>query len=143
MSDNTSETLLHVFNTLVTLPSLVGTFLMTYYCFRSRKTNTTVKLLLTLAISDFIYSFSNLMSVMGSLPGSTACNVEGILRDFSSKLSICTVMAIALLHYKVIESSPAFNRHSFLICSTLGGILVSLCFSLRYYFTISVLIAKF
>ena len=129
---NDHTTLFQVLNLVATIPSLIGTLLMSYFCFKNRSANILVNLILALAICDFMYSASNLMSVFGSELESAACVIEAFSREFFSKLSVCLVTSIAILHYKILESAPGFNKNKFLLQAIAADILLSSANSLRY-----------
>ena len=129
---NDHTTLFQILNLVATIPSLIGTLLMAYFCFKNRSANISVNLILALAICDFMYSMSNLMSVFGSEPESVACMIEAFSRGFFVKLSVCLVTSIAILHYKILKSEPGFNKNKFLLQAITISILISLANTLRY-----------
>ena len=128
MTDEPPYYLFEWLNLVATIPSIVGTLLMGYFCSRNMKDNTLIKFLFSLAISDLVYSLSNLMSAFDSIngDGDAICVVEGVTRDFSSKFSIWIATSIALFHCKVTKVRPDFNQKRFLTVSLAVGGLVSL-----------------
>ena len=127
----TNDDIMQILNLIATVPSLIGTFLMSYMCLKSISNNTSIKLILGLGISDFVYSLCNLMGIIGYDQGTLACTLEGVFREFSVKLSICFATSIGVLHYKIIEASPDFNKTRFLITHFSIGLIISLSNALR------------
>ena len=130
-SDQSPYDMLERLNLIATIPSIIGTLLMSYFCFRNMNNNTFMKFLFSLAISDLIYSLSNLMSAFDPADVSALCEVEGIMREFSSKLSIWIATSIAIFHCKVVKVRSDFNEKRFLVASLIFGGLISLGFALR------------
>ena len=125
------DALMQTLNLIATIPSLIGTMLMIYYCFRGLAGNISTKFIFALAISDFIFSVTNLMTLFGYPQESACCKAEGVLRAFSSKFSISIVVSIAILHYQIMRADPSFNKIRFLAISIVGGGLICLVFALR------------
>ena len=134
MSDSTSQdlTLMQILNLVATIPSLMATLWMIYFCSKSLSANISMKLIFPLAISDFIYSIVNLMAVLQSTAGSSLCDTEAIFRNFSSNFSISLATSIALLHYHIIKMDPSFNKTRFVILCIVGAALASFSLALRY-----------
>ena len=126
-----NDSLMQTLNLVATIPSLIGTMLMIYYCFRGLAANISMKLIFALATSDFIFSVTNLMIVFAYPEDSAGCKLEGAFREFSSKFSISVVVSIAVLHYQIIRGDPSFNKIRFLAISIAGGGLICLAFALR------------
>ena len=134
MSDNTPQdlALMQILNLVATVPSLIATLWMIYFCFKGLSANISMKLIFPLAISDFVYSTVNLMPLLQSTPDSSLCDIEGVFRNLSSNFSICLAPSIALLHYHIIKMDPGFNKTKFLTFCIVGGALASLSLALRY-----------
>ena len=105
--------ILQILNLVATILSLIGSLVMTYYCFKNRDLSISIKLILALAVSDFLFSAGNFMAVFSPTPDSATCQVEGFFREFFPKLSVCIATSIAILHYKIIEANPNFNKNRF------------------------------
>ena len=141
-SDPTQEdhdTLLQGLNLLATIPSIIGSFLMSYFCLKSVSTNTSIKLLLALGLSDFFYSVNNLTSIFGPTQGSGLCNLQALFRSSFALLSVWIASSIAVLHYKLIRGDPNFRRTRFIVLAILSGICVSFGLCL-WYLSISAII---
>lgn len=134
------ETLLLTLNYISTVPSLLGTLFMCYSSFKSRQANAAIKLILALGISDFFFSVSNLMSGFKPTEGDVACDIEGIMRDFFSKLSVCIATSIGLLHYKISVVGPNFHRGRLVFICLVSSIIVSFVFASRYTIIFKVLL---
>ena len=134
MTDTASQdpVLMQILNLIATIPSLVATVWMIYFCFRGLSANISMKLLFPLAISDFIYSIVNLMAVLQSTAGSLLCDTEAILRNISSEFSICIAASIAMLHYHIIRMDSGFNKTKFVTLCIVGGVVTSSSLALRY-----------
>ena len=124
--------LLEILNLVITIPSILGSLLMSYFCLKSVSVNTSIKLILALGTSDFFYSANNLTFLLNYTEEDPLCKIEGFLREMFFKLSICTATSIAILHYKLINVNPQFNRDRFVLKSILIGFILSLGVSLRY-----------
>ena len=133
MSDSISpdDPVMQILNLVASVPSIIGTLIMIYHTSTTLTSKISTKLIFALAISDLVYSVANLLAIFKLTKGSVGCDVEAILREFSSKFSIWIVSAIALLHYQVLKMSPKFNKMRFLIISILGGLPFCLASALR------------
>ena len=125
-----NDMLLQILNLIVTIPSLIGCLMMGYVCYKNISITTCTKLLLALAISDFLYSISNVMSLISifdSDENRLSCKVEGFLRDFFQKFSICLVTSMAILHYKIlIANERSQNSRTVTICIVVGLVIASI-----------------
>ena len=133
MSDTPQDlALMQILNLIATIPSLMATVWMIYFCFKGLSANTPMKLILTLAISDFIYAVVNLMALLQSTTGSMLCDTEAIFRNLSSNFSVCIAASIALLHYHILKMDPDFNKIRFVTYCIVISALASVAFALRY-----------
>ena len=131
-------TLLQILNLIATILSFIRTIVMSYYCIINLSTNSSIKLILALALSDFFYTVSNVMMPFDIDDGSTECVIEGLIRDFFFKFSMCLAVAIAIFHYKIITAKTPFDKTPFIVKSILASLLISLIITLRYLlFTIA------
>ena len=64
------DVLMHVLNLIATVPSLIGSAIMVYFCSKHISTSISIRIILPLAIADFFYSISNLMVVFRYFGGS-------------------------------------------------------------------------
>lgn len=129
--DNVSnESFMQILNLFATIPSLITGLLMIYYCYKSMHIDSSIKLILILAISDFLYSVCNLMTIFDYSADSPACGVETFIRFFSSKFSACIVTSIALFHRQAIKMFPKFRSTRFLIISLTVSLIIGLIISI-------------
>ena len=133
-TEDSEEMIPQLLNQVATIPSLVGSLIMCYFCLRSMSTNIFIKLILALAASDFFFSAVNMLLILSPEDQTPLCTAIGFFRDFFTKLSMCLVTSIAILHYKVIIGDQDFNKDRFVSLSIIFGILISLIFTLRYSF---------
>ena len=123
--------LMQVLNLVATIPSLIATMWMIYFCFRGLSANISMKLIFPLAVSDFVFAIVNMMAVLQSTDGSLLCETEAILRNLSSNFSVGIAASIAILHYHIIRMDPTFRKISFVTCCIVGTALASIIFVLR------------
>ena len=133
-TDDTNGELLQILNLIATVPSILGSFIMFCFCLRSISQNTSVKLILALAISDFFYSANNLMTVLKSPEDSVACKIEAFSKGFFLQLTIWIATSISILHYKLLAADPNFRRNRFVFISIASGVIISLTLALRYLY---------
>lgn len=120
------ELLMQSLNLIVTVPSLIGTTLMIYFSAKSSKINTPNRLIVFLAISDFMYSFTNAFLIINWSEQSPLCLVEGVFRKFTVSMSGYIVCLIAILHYYIIKRDETFNETRFIFTSiTILSVLAS------------------
>ena len=133
MFDNLPEatTLFQTLNLIVTIPSIMGSLLMSFHCFKARSTNFTMNMILAIGLSDLMFSFSNLLPLFDESSTSTSCNVEGVMRVFSASQSMFWAFSIAVLHYKIIYEGQEFNKWRFFKGGLVVGPLLSLMIGLR------------
>ena len=131
MSENTQLTIIYFLNILATVPSLIGSGIVSYHSFKKRSLSISIKLILALSTSDFFYSAVNLISAFETNPQGLLCQFEGFFRIFFRNISMCVAIAIAILHYKIITASVDFNRKRFLTGTIFAGVLVSLIIASR------------
>ena len=126
MIDNNipSAKFLTISHLIVTCLSLIGSFLMAYYCLRIRWKNVALKLIIALAISDFLFSASNLITMFGDPTGRTLCTVEAVLRSFFYVQTIFWASSTAILCYKVTKYNTSFNQGYFFKLSISLSILI-------------------
>ena len=132
-ADNANGELLQILNLIATVPSIIGSLIMFYFCLRSISQNTSIKLILALAISDFFYSANNLMTVLNSPEDSVACKVEAFSKGLFLQLTIWIATSISILHYKLIAADPNFKRSRFVFICIMSGVVISLTLALRYF----------
>jgi len=106
---------LYVLDLAISCISFIASFLMCIYCIRTMSTKSApLKLILAIAISDFVFSVSNIMSAFeDSQKITTLCYVEAILRVSSFILSIFFTTCIGVLCYQACSFSNTFNQRNF------------------------------
>ena len=122
----------YILSLVATVPSIIGSFFMSYYCFKSLSVNTSNKLIFALALSDLLYSVNNLSLVFRPSQGSASCTVQAIFRQLFLSLSICIAISLALLHYKLITTNGSFRRLRFVVISLLFSLTLCASLSFRY-----------
>lgn len=126
---------MYVLNLTVSVPSLIGTVFMIYFCGRNFSINTSNKLLLFLAISDFLFLLTNVFLFIDWPGESTICQVDGMLRRFSGAMTLYIVSLIAILHYYSIKQDETFSKIGgtrFVVLSITIGTVISLAIATRY-----------
>jgi len=116
-------------NTLATGLSFAGSIFMIYHCLRVPSRNSvTVKLILSIALADFIYSIANLMSAYEDKGPqvSAFCKAEAVLRAFSHVMSIFFASSLSVICYKSVSRGRAFDQEQFFKISSLIGALYCL-----------------
>ena len=131
MEENTELKIIYFLNIFATVPSLIGSGLVSYISFKKRSLNISIKLILALSTSDFFYSAVNLISAFETSPKGLLCQIEGFYRLFFRNFSMCIAIAIAILHYQIITASPSLNRKRFLIEAVFFGLLISTIIAAR------------
>ena len=131
MKESTELEIIYLLNIFATVPSLIGSGLVSYFSFQKRSLNISIKLILALSISDFFYSAVNIISAFDTTPEGLVCKIEGLYRLFFRNFSMCIAIAIAILHHQIITASQSLNRKRFLIGSIFFGLLVSTIISAR------------
>ena len=116
-------------NIIVTIISLVSSFLMLWSCFKTQDIKSvSLKLIISIALSDTLYSISNFMSEFEkeSVYGvDDLCTAEAFIRQFSFLNSLFWTTCTAILCYKASNLDFRFNQASFFRKAVLIG--VSLC----------------
>ena len=125
--------IMKVSNLIATVPSLIGSFIVCYYCLEGISANAVTRLIFILAVSDFFYSLTNLSTILDYSEDSFACMVEAVSRQFFFGLAVWIAASIAVFHYRMFNLDPGFKKFQFVKASVISGTLVSLILSLRYY----------
>ena len=127
-----NSSLLRTLNLIVTILSLIGSGWMSIYCCRTRKKDVLTKLILTLAIADFLYSISNFLTTFeGDNDVDTMCMVEGFIRTTCLPLSAFTTCWIVI--YCVIflnDKNSSINQEKYFRGTLIASVSVSLVLGL-------------
>jgi len=117
-------TLLFNANNIATALSFAGSIFMIYHCLKtSAPRSVTMKLILSIAIADFLYSISNLMSAFQGPSGVTPfCYLEAGIRAFTYVLSIFFASCLGILCYKTVVKGMDFNQELFFKRSLYVGV---------------------
>ncbi len=113
-------------NNIATGLSFVGSIFIMYQCLRTPSPRSvTIKLILSIAVADFIYSIANLMSSFEDLGPivSTLCSTEATLRSFSFLLSIFFASCLGIVCYKTLSRGPHFDQETFFKRSLYIGVI--------------------
>ena len=124
-------TLFETLDLVVTIPSIIGSLIMSYFCFKARPTNLTINMILAIGLSDLLFSCCNLLPLFDQQTTSTLCNIEGALRMFSATQSMFWSFTIATFHYKVISEGQDFNKGRFFRAAFAIGLLIGVGLCLR------------
>ena len=107
--------LLKILNLVAAVLSLSGSSYMIYSGLKVASPKPALlKLILTTAIADFIYSISNLMSTFQTESTvDTMCYIEAGVRACSFVMSVFYVTCISVLCYKSLMPRNTFNQNLF------------------------------
>jgi len=109
-------------NGIATILSLLGSLYMVYSCIRTpAPRSVALKLILALALSDLIYSISNVMSQFDEDIVDLFCIAEAILRMNGYLLSIYFTTTIAMLCYQTSKHGLSFNQEKFFRSAIIFG----------------------
>jgi len=102
-------------NGFATILSLFGSLFMVWSCLKTpAPRSVSLKLILALALSDLIYSVSNIMSQFDDVDSvDLFCIIESVFRMNGYLLSIYFTTTIAVLCYKTSKYGIAFNQERF------------------------------
>ena len=128
--DDPNSSLLLTLNLIVTILSLIGSAWMTFYCCRTQRKNVSIKLILVLAIADFVYSISNLLSTFEGDDVNLTCRVEAFVREASYSLS--TFMTCSIVIYCVIFLDKGSDIHDQKYFKSALTISIMLSFALAF-----------
>jgi len=129
--DVEGASLLYTINLAVTVLSLTGSLIMTYYCFRLQPSKSIfLKLITSIALSDGFYSLANLISSFESEEMNVMCYIEGFIRQCSFTLTLFFTTCLAILCSKTSNLSKSFDQENFFRKSVIIGIILSLAFVL-------------
>ena len=123
--------LLYKLNLAATGLSLLGSFAMIYFAITTKTKTIALKLILAIALSDFLFSIANLITAFEDDYNGVLCHIDAILREFSWIFSIFWVTCTAILCYKTSKSwryfdQELFFKRAFIIGTIICVFLVSL-----------------
>jgi len=116
--------LLYKLNLVSTGLSLAGSTTMISLCFKTKNKTVAWKLIIAIALSDFFYSISNLMSVFENDDNGLFCHTEAFIRKFSYIYSIFWVTCTAILCYKTSKLFNYFDQQKFFNRAAVTGFLI-------------------
>jgi len=116
--------LLYNLNLIATSISLICSLAMCYLCFKTTPKNTALKLILAIAISDFIYTICNFMSAFEDEKRDLLCITDAIIREFTYTQSVFWVTCTAILCYKASKTHN-FNQEAFFKKAVIIGLAIS------------------
>jgi len=91
------EPYLKPLNISLSIVSFASSLMMTIYCIKNlRHGQRETQLVLGIAFSDLVYSFSNILSIINGTNTGTLCKVEGLIRQWFFNFSLLFVVAIAI-----------------------------------------------
>ena len=113
---------------ITTFLSLCGSLFMSYFCFKTGSAHSpSGKLILSIALSDFLYSIANVLAAFEGETISKLCLAEGFLRVFSLELCLLFPTCIAILCYKATQPNQDFDQNSFVKKVIVYGVFGCLC----------------
>jgi len=122
--------LLYKLNLIATGLSLLGSIAMIYFGFKTKVKSIALKLILAIALSDFLYSIANLMTAFEDDYNGLLCHADAVLREFSFTFSIFWVTCTAILCYKTSKTwrfdQELFFKKAFVIGALFCLVLISL-----------------
>ena len=118
--------LLYKINLASSSLSLIASSLMTYHGLKTKNKSITLKLILAIAISDLIYSITNILTAFENEENNEICHLDAFLRQFSVTSSIFWVTCTAIICYKSSKPSLSFNQNRFFTRAIFIGASVSL-----------------
>jgi len=118
--------ILYPLDLVATILSLLGSLVMCWMCLRlpSEKKTVSVKFILALAVSDFLYSIANFMSLLEKETTPALCTIEATIRQSSFLACIFYSACIAFVSYKSSFSRVHFNSNQFFIKMMILGPLI-------------------
>ena len=129
-STNSETYPLYIVNEVVSLFSLLGSFLMAFFIIRNKEKTIILYFILAIAVSDFFYSISNLLSILETKTSSHLCHLEAFTRQFFFALSIMMTSSISILCYRLIIQNKSAKQYSFFWVVMLISIIFSACLAL-------------
>ena len=125
---------LFVLDLAISFISFIASLLMCIYCIRTMSTKSaSLKLILAIAISDFVFSISNIMSAFeDSQKMTTLCYIEAVLRVSSFILSIFFTTCIGILCYQACSFSNTFNQRTFFKAALAIAFTITALYVARY-----------
>ena len=130
--ENPASSSLLIINLVVTTLSLMGSGWMSIYCFQIRNKDIPTKMILTLAISDFFYSISNVLSAFEPDEDvSTMCTIEGFIRAAFYSISNFTTSWIVIYCVIFLRRDSSMNDEYYFRGTLAISILVSLALAFR------------
>jgi len=118
--------LLYKINLVASTLSLGASGIMTYHCFKTKNKTIALKLILAIALSDFIYSISNILTAFETEENNALCKIDAIIRQFSVMSSIFWVTCTAIICYKTSKTWRLFNQARFLRRAIIIGTFLSI-----------------
>ena len=98
--EDPNSSLFLTLNLIVTILSLIGSAWMAFYCSRMQRKSVSTRLILALAVADFFYSISNLLSTFEGDDVNLMCEIEAFLR--TTFYSLSTFMTCSIVIYCII-----------------------------------------
>ncbi len=110
-----------------TILSTVASVWMIYSCFKlPSPKNTSLKLIMAVAIADLFYSIANIMSNFQTPGNDDFCIFEAYIRQAAFLLSMFFSTMIAIASYKISALQINSTRNSFFAYSLMVGVLLCL-----------------
>ena len=94
--------------------SLIGSLIMCCFCSRLPYKNISIKLVYTIALSDFFFSVANLMTIINFSGSDELCRwISGPARQFFVNFSLFLATAIPIYYCKVTSYNPIGDKSRF------------------------------
>ena len=131
LSDPEETSLLINLNLGVGILSLIGSLWMSYFCYEvPNPKSAAVKIIFAIALSDLLYSISNIMTKFEPLFGGTYCHIEAFIRQFSFVLSLYWATCISILSLQSSIHGTELDQKRFFKRATIIGVVSSLLLDL-------------
>ena len=130
LPEGDDNALLFILNLISTSLSLIGSGWMCYSCIRLKQKTVAHKLISAIAVSDFFYTLSNVISMFGEQSNDAICCIEASMRHFSAVMTIFFSSSTAVLCYRVVTSPKDYDQKRFLKEAIIAGTIYSLILTL-------------
>ena len=112
-SDDTRA--LWICNCIATTLSILGSIWTCYYCLKIRSSgNITLKLIIAITMSDFLYTIANFMSIFQTGSDTFFCKLEAPIREVSLRLTLFFSTCLAILIYKSSKFGSDFDQEIYI-----------------------------
>lgn len=112
--DTPNIVLLYTLDLIATTLCFSGSLMMIFFCFKAPSPKPAyLKFIFAIALSDFLYSFANIMSMFEGHSLDIPCYIEAFIREFAFVLSVFFTSCIAILCHKSLKYEDMFDQNVF------------------------------